>query len=57
MTAIANKTIKSSKGLVINKGDVVELNYRENKYCDIIISGGSFTTTMGIANKYFDWTI
>ena len=55
MKAIATRTIKSSKGIRITKGDTVELNYRENKYCDVTFKGQSFTTTMGIANKYFNW--
>ena len=56
MKAIANKTIKSSKGIRIAKGNTVELNYRGNKYCDITFNGKSFTTTMGVANSYFSWT-
>ena len=55
MKAIANKTIKSSKGIRITKGDTVELNYRENEYCDVAFNGESFTTTMGVANSYFTW--
>ena len=56
MKAIANKTIKSSKGIKIAKGNTVELNYRGNKYCDITFNGESFITTMGVANSYFSWT-
>jgi hypothetical protein len=55
MKAIANRTIKSSKGIRITKGDTVELNYRGNKYCDVTINGESFITTMGVANSYFTW--
>lgn len=56
MTAIATRNLKSSKGITITKGDTVELNYRENKFCDVTKEGKTFVTTMGIANKYFDWT-
>ena len=56
MTAISNRNIKSSKGIIIKKGDKVELNDRENKFCDITKEGKTFTTTVGIANKYFNWT-
>ena len=57
MTAIANKSIRSSKGIRIAKGDTVKLNYRGNKYCDVIVGNDSFTTTMGVANSYFTWVI
>ena len=57
MEAVANKSIKSSKGIRIVKGQTVKLNYRKNQYCDVIVGNDSFTTTMGVANSYFTWVI